>query len=357
VSYPTGTEVRIRTGRFLFIEEVNVTRKKLISYQKICLILTLLALPGPVLAQSANSAPSEEAKEHFQRGKNAYSQGDHELAIKEWETAYSIDPRPQIRYNLAQAYERLGKLSEAAQALEYYIANAGSKDSDYLPDARAALASIQARLARTGVIIQGGPDGASIFVDEQPWGRTPRPDKIALSPGNHRIAVRQQGYRDFISDVVVPAGQVIEIAVTLEPEGGKTTAGTAGAAQTGQTTASDTTSPPPSSTSSGKRTNPLPWFIAAGAAGTLMVGSLIWFINRNSAVSDCQKPKVLQACLNESTIKTERTAAVVTTAVLGAGAVAALIVGLVVNAGNPDERPPSTACVPSLQGLGCSFTF
>ena len=48
------------------------------------------------------------------------------------------------------------------------------------------------------------------------WGRLPRPDKIQVQPGNHRIVISMQGYRDFVTNVIVPAGQVVEIPIQLD---------------------------------------------------------------------------------------------------------------------------------------------
>jgi hypothetical protein len=326
---------------------------KFIAFVSICSTFALLAFSWSVSAQKVSKSASDQARERFERGKVAYSQGDHELAIREWEAAYGIDPRPQIKYNLAQAYERLGKLNEAVKALELYLEKAGSEDSEYLADARAELASIQTRLSRTGVVLQGGPEGASIFIDGQSWGLTPRPDKIALSPGNHRVTVKQEGFRDFISDISVPAGQVIEVAVSLEPDTHTAAAKPAEGAAAQAGLGSSAAQPSPSEA----RDKALGWYIAAGALGGVTVGSLIWVINRSGAVSDCRNPKSTQACLNESTLKSERTAALVTTAIFGVGAIAAVVVGIIQSAGNVHEQPAATACSPSLQGLGCSIGF
>lgn len=309
-------------------------------------------------AQDPQKSVSQQAREHFQRGRIAYSQGDHELAIKEWETAYSIDPRPKIKYNLAQAYERLGKLSEASKALEQYLEKAGPEDSEYLADARAALASIQARLSRTGVVLRGGLEGASIFVDGQPWGRTPRPDKIGLSPGSHRVTVKQSGFRDFISDISVPAGQVVEIEISLEPTtgmpAGNPTASTAASEATTQVRPNEAAVPPSPSDGANRG---LAWFITAGVLGGAAVGGAVWTITRFGALDDCQNPSRTKACLNESALKNERTAALVTTLVFGAGSIAAAVIGVIQSAGTSQEQSTATACSPSLQGLTCFISF
>lgn len=157
---------------------------------------------------------AQDARERFRRGQTAYQQGDYETAITEWTSAYSSDPRPLLQYNLAQAYERLGRLVEARTALETYVANAASNDTNQA-DARARLASLRERLARTGVRVSGGPEGAAILIDGHDWGRLPRPDMIAVEPGTHRLIVRLTGYQDFNATVVVPAGQTVDMPIEM----------------------------------------------------------------------------------------------------------------------------------------------
>jgi len=168
----------------------------------LCASLALLAA-SPTSAQRSPRAPaaepapapsaaSVEAHERFTRGHTAYQQGDYDLAIQEWRAAYELDARPLILYNLSQAYERAGMIAEAVDVLQRYIETAPGDDPN-LDTARARLASLRTRLQRTAVRIVNAPEGAEIFVDEQAWGRTPRPDPIPVSPGNHRVVLRLEG--------------------------------------------------------------------------------------------------------------------------------------------------------------------
>jgi hypothetical protein len=164
------------------------------------------------LAQDGDA--TERAREHFARGQTAYGQGDLELAIREWNAAYELDARPRIQYNLSQAYERLGRLTEALTALEHYIESADPQDM-HQADARARRGAIRERLDQTGIRVVGGPEGASIVVDEDEWGRTPRPDPIRVTPGSHRVRVTLPGYEDFTAVVAVTAGQQVEVQVEM----------------------------------------------------------------------------------------------------------------------------------------------
>ncbi len=180
-------------------------------------LVQVFAAPAGVSAQEQTpSSPSAEAREHFLRGQSAYSQGDYDTAVAEWRAAYELDARPLILYNLSQAYERSGAITEAVDALERYLSTTEGEDPN-VATARNRLASLRERLGRTGIVIHDAPDGAEIFVDDRSWGRAPRPDPIAVEPGTHRVRLVLEGYNDFELSMTVPAGQAIAVAAEMEP--------------------------------------------------------------------------------------------------------------------------------------------
>lgn len=168
--------------------------------------LSLLAVP----------AAAQDARELFQQGEAAYQTGDYSEAATLWERAYEMDPRPLLQHNLAQAYERLGQLDRAAAAYQIYI-DASPPDDPRAVTARARLASLRERLGNTGILLSGGPEGATILIDGQDRGRLPHPDPLRLEPGSHQVVVRLEGYADFTSVVAVSAGQAAEVPVAMQP--------------------------------------------------------------------------------------------------------------------------------------------
>lgn len=173
-----------------------------------------LALASYLLLGVPVASAQDDARTLFQRGQVAYSQGDYDAAIEQWTSAYGMDPRPLLQWNLAQAYERLGRLDEAASALDLYLEHADPSD-EHQADARARLGAIRTRIESTGILLSGGPEGAVVTLDGSDAGRLPRPDAIHVSAGSHRIVVRAPGYADFTSTVVVPAGQQTSVPVEM----------------------------------------------------------------------------------------------------------------------------------------------
>lgn len=182
--------------------------------------------PSIVSAQSAMTQPSqtepvaaepegESARALFQRGEAAYAQGGYEEAATLWERAYALDSRVGLQFNLSQAYERLGRLEDAAAALQRYVEGT-SPDDARLADARARLSAIRERISRTSIRLDGGPEGAVLLIDGVDQGRLPRRDPLPVASGNHEVRVRAAGYRDFVASVAVTAGQVADVHVTME---------------------------------------------------------------------------------------------------------------------------------------------
>lgn len=312
------------------------------------LLLCLLAAIPAAAQQAVAPESADLAREHFKRGEAAYQKGSYALAINEWQAAYAADARPRIQYNIYQAHERLGQLQEAAAALQRYLSTA-DPDDPYYSDATARMAALQQRLQATGIRLTGGVEGASIEVSGHDWGRLPRPDRVPVQPGNHRVVISMPGYQDFITNVVVPAGQVVEVAVQLEPiakapaadPAPMPAATAAGRAQVGSAGPADE---PASGT---------PFFIAAAALGAGAVASGVWAIDRMSELDGCDDRQFF--CPEEDAVSTQRNIAFGLTAVLGASAIGALIYGLVVE-GSSDSSS-AALCAPVGLGATCRVRF
>jgi hypothetical protein len=235
----------------------------------------IMGMAAGAAAQAPAPAPapaigSPDAKEAFRRGEAAYSAGNYEVAIREWKSAYATDPRPRIQFNLSQAYERMGQLENAIQALETFL-NSGDPDDPTYSDANARLVALRQRLDSTGVIVKGGAEGGLILVDDKDWGRTPRPDKISVAPGGHVIVVRWPDGSEFRTSVVVPAGQSVEVNVPAEG-GGRPAPGM---------------SPGPAAGAPPAKDRRVLWYSLGGGTAAVGVGLAIYGALRLSEISDC----------------------------------------------------------------------
>lgn len=72
---------------------------------------------GPAVAQSDD----ENARRHFESGAAYLQQSDYENALREFQAAYALSKRPPLLLNIANVYERMGKLQGAVDALTKYL--------------------------------------------------------------------------------------------------------------------------------------------------------------------------------------------------------------------------------------------
>jgi hypothetical protein len=71
------------------------------------------------LVVAVGSARAEDGfKTHYEAGLSHYSSEEYDAAIKEFEAAYAIKPRPRLLFNIGQAHRNLGN---ARAALHYYL--------------------------------------------------------------------------------------------------------------------------------------------------------------------------------------------------------------------------------------------
>jgi tetratricopeptide (TPR) repeat protein len=96
-----------------------------------------LALLQPALAQQPD--PDGVARQLFENGERLYDEGHYEQAIVAFQEAYALSGRPALLYNMANAYERLGRLEEAIEALNEFRIHASPEQQEVLFSRVAAL--------------------------------------------------------------------------------------------------------------------------------------------------------------------------------------------------------------------------
>ncbi len=174
-----------------------------------------LAAPAP--RASAQTAAADARALHL-RGEEAYLAGRYEEAVDLWLRACALEPRPDIFFNLAQAYGRLGQLPEERRALERYLEGLHGErlEEAHAESARQRIAAIEERLLRTGIVLRGVPAGASVILDGART--TPFEGLVSTEPGSHSVRIELDGFEPFEATATVVAGARAEIPVALEPE-------------------------------------------------------------------------------------------------------------------------------------------
>jgi tetratricopeptide (TPR) repeat protein len=145
----------------------------------------VIAITIAMAATPASAQPSahEQAKRHFRQGKTLQDTGKYDAAVDEYKTAYDLDPRPEMLFNIAQAY-RLAKHDE--QALDHYRRYlAEQPDGAGAREAQQWIADIEAR--RPPTVAPPTEPSPEPPPPPQPRAEPPRPRTTARSSRPLRI--------------------------------------------------------------------------------------------------------------------------------------------------------------------------
>ncbi len=91
---------------------------------------TALAETAKKKPAAAASEPDPEARRLYKEGDKLYAEGDYEGAVRAFEKAYELSKQPALQYNLANAYERLGRYDDGVKALQEYEPHAAGDERD-----------------------------------------------------------------------------------------------------------------------------------------------------------------------------------------------------------------------------------
>jgi tetratricopeptide (TPR) repeat protein len=84
---------------------------------KLPLIVLVAVLPLTALAD-----PKVEAQKHIANATEAHQQGQFDVALAELETAYTLDPQPDLLYAIGQVQVKLGSCQDAIGSYERFLA-------------------------------------------------------------------------------------------------------------------------------------------------------------------------------------------------------------------------------------------
>lgn len=274
--------------------------------------------------QAATETPPADARALFMQGQESYRNGDYATALRLWEQAVALDPRPALHYNIAQAHGRLGHIEAELASLRRFLDGATQTDP-VLPSARARVTALEERIAQTGIVLSGSYEGARVILDGDERGTMPLAEALSVRPGSHAIDVELDGYQPFHAAIVVPAGERVTVTVALRR------------AEAQQASGNPMTAPIALYTSGGALV------LVGGVFGTVALVKGLGSVEGTSGADRA------------------RTFSIVADATLGAGAVL-VATGLVLHLtrrGDDDAAEPSVAVVPvmGMRGIGVVGSF
>jgi tetratricopeptide (TPR) repeat protein len=303
-------------------------------------LLASLLLCSPLL----RAQDSELAETHFKAASSYYNQGKYEKALEEFKEAYRLMPLPEVTYNMAQCYERLGQLDQAITSYEKYIEE--KPDAKDLQAVKEKIASLRERLEKTGLLVAVSEDGAKVFVDDQDIGTSPIDGLIKVPPGSHELRIEKEGFQKFTMKFSVAAGLSQSTTVTLTPETGEKE-GTKEGKGTGKTE--------PVTPGTGKKGSMAGYYAGYGVSAAVLIGGVVTgvlaLVNVNNANDNVDNLPV-----NDDYSQKAKKLALATDVLLPAGAVGIVVTTIVLGVKKPwkekpkEEKKGGVSLLPALSG-------
>jgi hypothetical protein len=179
--------------------------------------VTALAVAAALLAAAPRLASADDqelAKTKFQQGMALIKEENYPAALAAFEESYRILPKPGLLYNIAMCQKALFRYVDSIAAFKKYLEAMGASVKPEMKlNVEQALADMR-KLVGT-IVIDGAPDGASVFVDDKPVGTTPLEETLIADPGQHSIRVERDGYKPLRTEVNVASGAGVSVRAQL----------------------------------------------------------------------------------------------------------------------------------------------
>ncbi len=182
-------------------------------------LVTPTAWPGDAAAQSSGRNPAtaqalyDEARQLIQAGK--YSE-----ACPKFDESYKLDPGGGTLLNLADCYEKEGKIALAwSTFIEAMVVAQRDGRRDRVEFAGRHIAFLESRLAHLTIQVPEGVrrPGLTITLDDSPLGEAGWGVAVPVDPGRHVVRAEAPGKRPFETSVDVAAGNAVHDAVEIPP--------------------------------------------------------------------------------------------------------------------------------------------
>ena len=140
--------------------------------------------------QSSEEPARRQAKERYREGVEAYEAGLYQLSIEYFAEADRLAPSPALSFNIARAYEKLGKSSRAVTAYREFLQR--DPDSENAVLAKERIAALEPRKKTSSDAADAEPAEAAKGVDDITTERAPA-SFAQLSSASAQLSPGQPG--------------------------------------------------------------------------------------------------------------------------------------------------------------------
>jgi hypothetical protein len=150
------------------------------------------------------------ARSRFDAGLAAIERGDFELALREFEAAYAVQPRYEVLFNIGQAQTALGRPIEAIQTFERFLAESGADTSESRRNKVRRL--IEQNRKRTGTLALRvlAPHATRLWLDGTALATDGVSASIRLKVGEHMLLISHETGSPIERKVEIRPGETIE---------------------------------------------------------------------------------------------------------------------------------------------------
>jgi len=188
------------------------------------LLIAVLAQTAPPAAETAGKA---KAQRLLSEGATLYAQGEMAPALEKFEQAYAEYPSPKLLFNIGQASRDLGRLAEAMDAFERFLAELSDDFGDMTAEAKQSVAVLRGKLGRLRISCDGA--NVEIRVDGKKIKFSPPSRVLWVMPGNHEVTARYPDFAPLVGDIDVAADELRDFVVRLKLRSPDVTSGVANA--------------------------------------------------------------------------------------------------------------------------------
>jgi hypothetical protein len=175
------------------------------------------AAPTPPAAPTLSETLTGMARAEYEAGKILYADGDFASASLKFQRSYEESKDPRLLWNQAAAEKKLRRYVRVAELVERYLVESGDKlSAEDRADAQALLDTVKTFIAE--VTFKVVPDGAAIYVDDQPVATSPLFTPLRLEMGERRIKVSKAGFVEYSVARQFDGGAPATVEVSLQVE-------------------------------------------------------------------------------------------------------------------------------------------
>jgi hypothetical protein len=183
------------------------------------LLAAAFGLSAPAFSQpkTASADDTQQADEHFHKGKELMASGHVKEAREEYLTAFRLRKSYDVAGNLGNAELTLGFPRDAAEhllfALHHYAASGTT--AAQLETAKQRFADAERQVGRVKVSVS--MNGADVLVDGTVVGRAPLDEDVFVEPGERMIEARLSGYESAKQTIKIGKGtaQLVTLKLTV----------------------------------------------------------------------------------------------------------------------------------------------